>query len=74
MKGLDGKIQERARAKLKYLGAAHDLRDLMIPPSNQLEALKGDRVGQYGIRINQQWRVCFRWEGGDAYEEIVDYD
>ena len=46
VKGLDGKIQQRAREKLKYLGAAHDLRDLMIPPSSQLEALKGDRLGQ----------------------------
>jgi toxin HigB-1 len=62
------------REKLKYLGAAHDLRDLMIPPSNQLEALKGDRLGQYSIRVNQQWRICFRWESGDAFDvEIVDY-
>jgi toxin HigB-1 len=74
VKGLDGKIQQRAREKLKYLGAAHDLRDLMIPPSNQLETLKGDRLGQYSIRINQQWRICFRWESGDAFDvEIVDY-
>jgi proteic killer suppression protein len=73
VKGLDGKIQQRAREKLKYLGAARDLRDLMIPSSNQLEALKGDRLGQYSIRINQQWRICFRWESGDAFGvEIVD--
>jgi proteic killer suppression protein len=46
----------------------------MIPPSNQLETLQGDRLGQYSIRINQQWRICFRWEGRDAFEvEIVDY-
>lgn len=74
VKGLDGKIQQRAREKLKYLSAAHDLRDLMIPPSNELEALKGDRLGQYSIRINQQWRICLRWESGDAFDvEIVDY-
>ena len=74
VKGLDGKIQQRAREKLKYLDSAADLRDLMIPPSNQLEALKGDREGQYSIRINEQWRVCFKWKNGDAFDaEIVDY-
>lgn len=73
-KGLDGKIQQRAREKLKYIDAAHDLRDLMIPPSNQLEVLKGDRKGQHSSRINQQWRVCFRWELPDAYDvEVCDY-
>jgi toxin HigB-1 len=56
VKGLDGEIQQRAREKLKYLDSAADLRDLMVPPSNQLEALKGDREGQYSIRINRQWR------------------
>ncbi len=46
----------------------------MIPPANQLEALKGDRAGQYSIRINKQWRLCFNWKDGDAFEvEIVDY-
>ncbi len=74
VKGLDGKIQQRAREKLKYLDSAADLRDLMIPPSNQLEALKGDREGQYSIRINKQWRICFKWKDGDASDaEIVDY-
>lgn len=74
VKGMDRQIQQRAREKLKYLAAAADLRDLMIPPSNRLEALKGDRIGQYSIRINQQYRVCFRWENGDAFDvEIVDY-
>jgi proteic killer suppression protein len=74
VKGLDGKIQQRGRAKLKCLGAGHDLRDLMIPPSTQLEALKGDRLGQYSLRINRQWRSCFRWESGDAFDvDIVDY-
>ena len=74
VKGLDGQIQQRAREKLKYLDSAADLRDLMVPPSNQLEALKGDREGQYSIRINKQWRLCFRWQDGDAFDvEIVDY-
>ena len=74
VKGLDGQIQQRAREKLKYLDSAADLHDLMVPPSNQLEALKGDREGQYSIRINKQWRVCFKWQDGDAFDvEIVDY-
>ncbi|MFZ1098204.1 MAG: type II toxin-antitoxin system RelE/ParE family toxin [Steroidobacteraceae bacterium] len=74
MKRLDNQIQQRAREKLKYLDSAADLRDLMIPPANQLEALKGDRAGQYSIRINKQWRLCFNWKDGDAFEvEIVDY-
>ena len=74
VKGLDGQIQQRAREKLKYLDSAADLRDLKVPPSNQLEALKGDREGQYSIRINKQWRVCFKWQDGDAFDvEIVDY-
>jgi toxin HigB-1 len=71
---LNRQIQQRAREKLKYLDSAIDLRDLMIPPSNQLEALKGDRHGQHSIRINKQWRVCFRWKEGDSFDvEIVDY-
>ena len=74
VKGMDGQIQQRAREKLKYLDSAADLRDLMIPPSNHLEVLKGDRKGQYSIRINQQWRICFRWNKGDASDvEITDY-
>ena len=74
MKGLDNQIQQRAREKLKYLDSAADLRDLLIPPSNQLEALKGDREGQHSIRINKQWRICFKWQNGDVLDvEIVDY-
>ena len=74
VKGMDRRIQQRTREKLKYLDSAGDLRDLMIPPSNRLEALKGDRKGQYSIRINQQWRLCFRWDDGDAFNvEITDY-
>lgn len=67
-------IQARAERKLQGLDAAAALSDLNRPPSNRLEALKGDRQGQHSIRINRQWRVCFRWEDGDAYEvEVVDY-
>ena len=60
--------------KLVQLDAADRLDDLRIPPGNRLEALKGDRKGQHSIRVNDQWRVCFRWDDGDAHEvEIVDY-
>lgn len=67
-------IQEVARRKLRMLNNAQTLMDLRIPPNNRLEALHGDRKGQYSIRINQQGRVCFRWQEGDAHQvEIVDY-
>lgn len=67
-------IQRIALRKLLMIDAAVDINDLRIPPSNHLEALKGNRKGQYSIRINQQWRVCFRWHEGNAYDvEIVDY-
>lgn len=60
--------------KLRMLNRAPTLQDLRVPPSNRLEALKGDRQGWHSIRINDQWRICFRWEQGDAYDvEIVDY-
>jgi proteic killer suppression protein len=66
-------IQRKARMKLEILDAAGSLQDLTIPPRNKLEKLSGDRSGQYRIRINQQWRVFFFWQGTDAYEvEIVD--
>lgn len=56
------------------LDAAADLEDLRIPPGNRLEALRGNRAGQHSIRINAQWRICFSWKNGDAYDvEIVDY-
>ena len=56
------------------LNRAVNINDLRVPPANRLEQLKGDRKGQYSIRINDQWRICFQWRGGDAYEvEIVDY-
>jgi len=74
VKRLDRRVRQRAREKLKYLDSAADLRDLMIPPSNQLESLRGNRQGQYSIRINRQWRVCFKWKEGEAFDvEIVDY-
>jgi proteic killer suppression protein len=63
-----------ARRKLDQINRARDVRDLAIPPGNRLEELRGERVGQYSIRINQQFRVCFRWEVGHAFEvEITDY-
>ena len=56
------------------LDAAEKLDDLRVPPGNRLERLRGDRSGQHSIRINDQWRICFRWQAGDAYDvEIVDY-
>ena len=67
-------IQHLARRKLIILDAASELNVLRVPPGNRLEALKGDRKGQHSIRINEQWRICFRWKAGDASDvEIVDY-
>jgi toxin HigB-1 len=67
-------IQEVARRKLRMLNAAQSLADLRAPPANRLEALRGDREGRHSIRINDRWRICFRWEEQDAHEvEIVDY-
>jgi len=63
-----------ARRKLDQINRVAQVRDLAMPPGNRLEPLKGDREGQYSIRINDQYRICFRWEAGDAYEvEITDY-
>ncbi|MYA49661.1 MAG: type II toxin-antitoxin system RelE/ParE family toxin [Chloroflexi bacterium] len=67
-------IQRRARMRLQRVVAAGALRDLRVLPSHRLEALRDDRVGQHSIRINEQWRVCFRWTNQGAMEvEIVDY-
>jgi len=67
-------IQRGARRKLLALHAATELRQMAVPPGNRLEALKGGRKGQYSIRVNDQWRICFRWHEGNAYEvEVVDY-
>lgn len=72
--GLPPDIQRAAMRKLKILHNAFSLNDLRIPPGNRLEALKGDRAGQYSIRINSQWRICFAWNEGNAHGvEIVDY-
>ena len=71
---LPADIQHIARRKLRMLNNAATLNDLRVPPPNRLEALKGDRKGQQGIRINDQWRICFHWKAGDAINvEIVDY-
>jgi len=67
-------IQRNAGRKLEVLNVARVLDDLKVPPGNRLEKLVGDRSGQYSIRINNQWRICFVWRSGDAYDvEITDY-
>ena len=67
-------LQRPALRKLVLLDAAESLQDLRIPPGNRLEKLAGDRDGQYSIRINDRWRICFEWSDGDAFEvEITDY-
>lgn len=67
-------IQRVALRRLRQLDAAVELDDLRAPPGNRLEKLRGNREGQWSIRINDQWRICFRWSNGDAYDvEIVDY-
>ena len=67
-------IQKVALKKLWILDAATSLEDLKIPPANHLESLKDDRKGQHSIRINKQWRICFKWQDGNSYNvEIVDY-
>jgi proteic killer suppression protein len=72
--GLPPQIERVALRKLTQLDRSSELLDLRLPPGNRLEALKGDRAGQRSIRVNDQWRICFRWHDGDAYDvEIVDY-
>ncbi len=67
-------FEKPARRKLLYLHRARTLKDLAVPPGNHLEALKSDRRGQHSIRINERWRLCFRWEDGSVFDvEIVDY-
>lgn len=69
-----GNVQRISMRKLWMLDAAPDLYSLRVPPGNRLEPLHGIRDGQYSIRINEQWRICFRWHDGDAFDvEIVDY-
>jgi len=67
-------VQRRAHRKLLLLDAAEGLYDLRVPPGNRLERLVGNRSGQHSIRINEQWRICFRWDRGNAHDvEITDY-
>jgi len=67
-------IERPARRKLLYLNRARVLQDLTVPPGNRLEALRGDRRGQHSIRVNEQWRICFRWQEYGVHDvEIVDY-
>ena len=74
VRGLPSQLQPRARAKLLMLDAAGRLDDLRSPPGNRIEALRGDRRGRYSIRINDQWRICFAWRNGEAWQvEITDY-
>ena len=74
MRRLGADVQRTALRKLRQLDAAVRLEDLRIPPGNQLEKLRGGRAGQHSIRVNDQWRICFRWSGSDAHDvEIVDY-
>ncbi len=71
---LPSDIQQVALRKLRMLNRSQTLQELRIPPANRLERLSGDRDGQYSIRVNDQWRICFDWEDGDAMNvEIVDY-
>jgi len=73
-KKLPPDVQRRAHRKLLLIDAAEALGDLRVPPGNHLERLSGKRDGQHSIRINDQWRICFRWKRGDAYDvEITDY-
>lgn len=74
IKHLPSDISDRAYRKLLMIDAAADLKDLLVPPGNKLEALKGDRKGQHSIRINNQWRICFVWKNSEAWDvEITDY-
>jgi proteic killer suppression protein len=71
---LPSDIQQVALRKLRMINNSATINDLRIPPANRLEKLSGNRVGQWSIRINDQWRICFRWEDSDAYDvEIADY-
>jgi proteic killer suppression protein len=67
-------IQQTALRKLRMINNSKTINDLKVPPANRLEKLKGDREGQLSIRINDQWRICFKWQNSDAHEvEITDY-
>lgn len=67
-------VQNVARRKLRIINNAQSLHELRVPPNNRLEKLKGERAGQFSIRVNRQWRICFRWTDGDAHDvELVEY-
>lgn len=73
-KGVPNDVMQTAKRKLVQLDAASTLQDLRVPPGNRLEALSADRTGQHSIRVNDQWRICFRWRDGNAFDvELVDY-
>jgi toxin HigB-1 len=74
VRALPAQLQDMVRRKLKAIDAAKEIEDLRRPPGNRLEKLSGDRSGQWSIRVNDQWRLCFRWTDGDAHDvAIVDY-
>lgn len=74
VKGVPADVAKRAKAKLDLVNAAASLEFLRSPPGNRLEALKGDRLGQHSIRVNDQWRICFGWRDGEAWDvEFCDY-
>ena len=74
VKGISSTVERAALRKLLLLDAADSLQDVRVPSGNRLEKLRGDRAGNYSIRVNDQWRICFAWSGGDADEvELVDY-
>jgi proteic killer suppression protein len=74
VRGFSTGIQETARRKIRMLNNSFDIKDLMIPPSNRLEKLKGNRKEFYSIRVNDQWRLIFNWENGNAFNvELIDY-
>ena len=74
VKRFSADLQRSALRKLLILDASETLQDLRIPPANRLEKLRGDRRGQYSIRVNEQWRICFRWMGNNAHDvDLVDY-
>lgn len=71
---IDINIQRKTLMKLQQLDAATTLDDMLVPPGNKLEALSGDRKGQHSVRVNRQWRICFKWKDGHAYDvEFCDY-
>jgi toxin HigB-1 len=74
VKDFSGHLAEDAKEKLALILGAHELDDLRYPPGNRLEKLSGNRAGQWSVRINKQWRICFQWKGGQAIHiEVIDY-